>query len=173
MILLQQPLTTNELSPGLWLTLFFSLVSSAISIIGWTYFVTTWKVRMDTRVNFMWDKIFEPAMISALRGGLLKKESPLRLNVEALSSKPGLVDRIQVFYNKLGGKKLADWELMAQLEEAFGEEFKELERETNGKLAWEGTVMAAAFLVRPEMNIFRQWDTKLWEHPIQSETKES
>ena len=150
------------MSAGVLIALVFSTLTFICNGIGWAYFAATWKARMDYRVGFMWDKLFEPAMVRALRAGILIHESPLEINLSILDNNSGKLERLKQFYEQ-EGKDMDDAHLMNALERQFGPEYKETEKQT--KIPWDAYLVAAAFYLRPTMSMFIEWNGQEWKNP--------
>jgi hypothetical protein len=140
-------------------------ITVGLTLLGQFYLIVVWKTKVDYKVDFIWRQVMEPLMMKAVKDGLLRKESPLRANVQALAAHDDLLTKAMEFYEQ-GGKRLADWQLMDEIQKKFGAELAIVAEE--GHVSVEGCAIALAFYLRPEMELFKQFDTHEWKFKSQA-----
>jgi hypothetical protein len=139
-----------------------SLVTAGAALLGSLYTGVYRQAKMESRVELLWALLLRRGVAEALVGGVMEKQSPLRLKVQFLEHHPEITGRVQQFYAE-SGRKLNDSRLIEAMERKFGVELSLLSASTQtGAGSW---LVALAFMLRPEMEMFKQFDTHDWRSP--------
>lgn len=109
------------------------------------------------QVKFIYEHIINPMIKKAVDAGLLGHASPLRMNVEVLREHDDLLKHVREYY-LTEGQKLGDWQLVEAITDKFRKEFEEIS--SSKGIALDALAISAVFYVRPDMEIFKQWETK-------------
>lgn len=145
-----------------------SLALSASSLIGVAYGVLFRQAKIEARVELLWGFLLRRGVAEGLSSGLMEKMSPLRLNVQLLDLHPEITHKVQDFYAS-AGKKLSDIKLIEEIEKRWGTDLSLLSAANN--MATGAMLSALLFFVRPEMDIFKQFDTTHWHRKKSDEAK--
>ena len=129
-----------------------ALVSAFSTFAGWLYFGVTWKTDVDRKMKIVWEMFVEPMMKKAFADRMITHNSPLRLDVATVKRHP-VYDQIRRFYDTEGAA-LDNWDLLSQIKKRFGAELAAAAK-AEGKTE-DGFEIAALFLVRPEMELFKE-----------------
>jgi hypothetical protein len=138
---------------------YLSLMVGFLSLLGLMGIGLARILKVEARVDLIWHFLARRGVADAFSGGLLLKESPLRLNIAALERHPELLKTIKEFYAN-DKRTLGDIELVQDIEAKFGTTLMPLAIKEGVTVG--GCLMAMAFLIRPDMDIFKKYDTQKW-----------
>lgn len=133
-----------------------SLIAAGMNFLGLIYFATMRQSRIESRMEILWAFHIRRGISEAVEHGLLTSNSPLELKKNVVPKYPSLFESVRDFYDRLGGKKLSDVELVAQMEDRFWPMIKPLclKEKIN-----DGACLAILLhTVRPESKYFKEWE---------------
>lgn len=136
-----------------------SLVVAILGLIGTAYIGLFKFARIESRVELLWSFLMRRGVADALIGGVMEKSSPLRLKVQALEQHKALTEKARAFYLQ-AGHKMNDIGLIEELERRYGVELGAVASEHQMNAG--GCLVALTFLLRPDMPLFKQFDTQDW-----------
>jgi len=128
-----------------------------------------WKGKIEQQVNMIWQFLMRKGVNEALITGLVERGSPLHVNVAKLERHNDFIQDVKKWYNTTGSK-LDDIQLFIAIENQFHLELQHM-CETEGLMAG-GAVAAVLFIIRPDAQMFRQYDTADWHKPLTEDNQQ-
>ena len=139
-----------------------ALIAAVLSLIGMIYVGMFRQAKIEARVDLIWSFLLRQGIASSILGGLVERNSPLRLSVHAVEKHKDFVAKLKEWYNSHPEmQKLKDLDLFMALEKNFAVELNEVTMSEN--VLPGGTVAAALFLLRPSSDSFKMYDTSEWK----------
>jgi hypothetical protein len=122
-----------------------------------------WKGSIERQVDMIWQFLTRKGVNEALITGLVERGSPLHVNVARLDKHQDFIQKVKDWYDK-GGCNLDDIKLFVELEKQFHIEIQKM-CEIEGLLTG-GVIAAILFIIRPNAQMFKQYDTSDWHDPL-------
>ena len=138
-----------------------ALIISVLTFVGLIYTSVYRTSKVEAKVELMWGFLLRQGLTSSILGGVMERNSPLKVNTERLAGYHTFINNVKAWYDadqKL--HRITDLELYMKLEDKFHLELTEIC--IGEKILPGGCTAALLFMIRPEAEIFKKFDTSDW-----------